>query len=125
MSVWFSVAFGGALGAMARYGLTQLFPLSKGQFPAATFIANTLGCFLMGAIYLFLMQKQLIPETWRPFLAVGFLGAFTTFSTFSLEALLLWQSSHFTTAVVYLLATLFATIAAVIAGYSLAAMLFK
>ena len=117
--IWLSVAIGGAIGAMARFGLSALLTPSPGKFPIATFTANVLGCFLMGVIYVLIVEKQTLSPNLRPLLMVGFLGAFTTYSSFSLEALSLWNGEHFVLAAVYALVTLLAALCAVWLGYTL------
>lgn len=86
------VSIGGALGALGRWGLAQGLP--SGAFPTATFITNVGGCFALGVV---LVVGEVIghprhrhhrrqwARLWRPFLATGVLGGFTTFSTFVLE----------------------------------------
>ena len=113
--IWLAVAVGGALGAIARYGLTLWLPPLPGKFPLATFCTNVLGCFVMGALYVLIVQKAVIPLSWRPFLATGVLGAFTTFSTFSLEAFNLWQQQT-VLAAAYVASTIGGTLLAVWAG---------
>jgi CrcB protein len=113
---WLAVALGGALGAMARYGVFIWLSPHSGKFPTATYIANVCGCFLAGALYVW-MAQAIIPQAWRPLIAVGFLGAFTTFSTFSLEALLLWQNQLTAIAAAYIVATLVSCLFAVWLGY--------
>ncbi len=117
--MWLSVALGGALGAMARFALSGLAPTEPGRFPVATFTANAVGCFVMGCLYVLVIERQLLPMAWRPFLMVGFLGAFTTFSTFSIEALGLWQNQYISLAISYVLASVVVTLLAAWAGYSL------
>ena len=114
---WILVALGGAVGAVARYSLTLWLAPPPGKFPLATFSANMLGCFAMGILYVLIVHKALIPVSWRPFLTIGMLGAFTTFSTFSLEALWLWQHEHFGLAATYVVATVAGCLLAVWAGY--------
>lgn len=113
---WLAVALGGALGAIARYGLFVWLSPPAGKFPTATYVANIGGCFLAGLLYVLLTQT-IIQQAWRPLLAVGFLGAFTTFSTFSLEALLLWQNQFTIVAILYVAATLVGCLTAVWLGY--------
>jgi fluoride exporter len=115
---WWLVALGGALGAMARYGLSFICAPTPGQWPWATFIANVLGCFCVGVIYALLMAKPWPPEV-RLVIQVGFLGALTTFSTFSLEAFNLFILGHIALAISYVLATLLSCLIAVWLGHSL------
>lgn len=82
------IALGGALGAMGRYFISTWI-YSKGDFvfPWGTFAVNVLGSFILGLVYVWGTEKMIISPNARAFLAVGFIGAFTTFSTFSLETL--------------------------------------
>ncbi len=103
---WFSVAIGGALGAMARYAVsTWIFNISSHKFPYATLSVNVLGSFVMGILFVFIIERADLPAEMRGLLMIGFLGAFTTFSTFSLDAIGLWQNGHLFLALVYVLAT--------------------
>jgi CrcB protein len=116
--IWLAVAFGGALGALARFGLTLLLPPVAGKFPWPTFWANALGCFLMGVFFYCIVVKAIWPPSWRPFLMVGFLGALTTFSSYAQEVLSLWQGQFYSTAVLYLLSSWAINLLAVVLGYS-------
>jgi len=103
---WIAVAIGGALGALARYGIsTWVFAISSHKFAYATLAVNVLGSFLMGILFVLVIEKAALPAEMRSLLMVGFLGAFTTFSTFSLDALGLWQNGHLFMALIYILAT--------------------
>ena len=103
---WVAVALGGALGALARYGIsTWVFAISSHKFPYATLAVNVLGSFLMGILFVLTVEKAALPAEMRSLLMIGFLGAFTTFSTFSLDALGLWQNGHLFMALIYILAT--------------------
>ena len=103
---WFAVAIGGALGSIARYALsTWIFDVSSHKFPYATLAVNVLGSFVMGILFVIIVEKAALPNEMRSLLMIGFLGAFTTFSTFSLDALGLWQNGHIFMSVVYMLAT--------------------
>jgi len=82
----FGVAIAGALGALARYGLggwlTSRFP---GSFPWETFIINISGSFIIGLLFVIFTERLMPHPALRVSLMVGFVGAYTTFSTFSLE----------------------------------------
>lgn len=111
---WLAVALGGALGAMGRFALaTWLFPVLGSRFPLGTLVANLAGCFLVGFVYCLIVEKGMIAPEYRPLLITGFLGALTTFSTFSLDALLLWENGYPTTAVLYAVFTLVGCLLAV------------
>ena len=121
---WVLVAIGGAFGALARFGLLALIPPATDRFPTATFLANVLGCFVMGAVYILIVEKPLLNANLKPLLTVGFLGAFTTFSSFSIEAFSLWSADHQAIAASYLVTTVVACLFAVWAGANLCERLF-
>jgi len=99
---WLMVACGGALGAMARFGVNALlFPVAGHRFPLATLAINVSGCIVMGVLYVLVVERGTLPGEWRNLLMVGFLGAYTTFSAFSLDALALWQNGHLALAALY------------------------
>lgn len=109
------IALGGASGAVARYLLAGwAHRLWEGHFPVGTLLVNLLGSFTIGVVYVLLVEKQLIHQDWRGVLMVGFLGAFTTFSTFSLETINLVEAGHLAHAVGYMLAS--AVLCVVVAG---------
>lgn len=90
-----AIACGGAFGALSRFGLQQwIAAIYSGRFPLAIFVANSIGSLVVGIIYVLIIEKGLLPEVWRPFLIVGLLGAFTTFSTFSLDSILLIEQGE-------------------------------
>tara|TARA_B100000767_G_C19527161_1_gene435001 strand:- start:170 stop:547 length:378 start_codon:yes stop_codon:yes gene_type:complete len=90
-----AIACGGAFGALSRFGLQQwIAAIYSGRFPLAIFVANSIGSLVIGIIYVLIIEKGLLPEVWRPFLIVGLLGAFTTFSTFSLDSILLIEQGE-------------------------------
>jgi CrcB protein len=94
MTTIFSIALGGACGALARYGAGLLVRhLVDAPFPWATWTVNLVGCFLIGAS-LPLLSALPFGDQSRIFLVVGFLGSFTTFSTYSLDTLSLATNGH-------------------------------
>lgn len=78
------VGVGGAIGVLARYGIAVAFPVAPRQFPWSTFVINLSGSFLLG-IALIVVERRPPNRFLRPFLAIGVLGGFTTFSTFAVE----------------------------------------
>ena len=91
------VLIGGGIGSICRYVATTLIGSIGGTvFPFGTLFVNLLGSFLMGFLMFFFLDEHFtLPETLRLFLAVGFLGGFTTFSSFSMESLLLLRGDSF------------------------------
>src|SRR5690348_233451 len=69
-----AIAIGGGLGALARYGLSQLLPTRPGEFPWATFFTNVLGCLLIGVLMVLITERWTVHRLVRPFLGVGVLG---------------------------------------------------
>lgn len=112
------IAVGGGLGALARYGLTLLLPPLPGQFPWATFFANVLGCLLIGVLMVLITERWTAHRLIRPFLGVGVLGGFTTFSTYAVEIRGLLQPGTVGLALAYLAGTFLCSMLAVITGVS-------
>ena len=112
-----SVAIGGAFGAVARY-LINISPAANlfEKFPFPTFLINISGSFLIGFLMILLADKISVGENLRMAIIVGFLGAFTTFSTFEIEILGLVRERYFTTALVYLVLSVVIGFVGVIAG---------
>jgi len=97
------IALGGASGAVSRYLLASwAHGLWEGKLPVGTLLVNMLGSFAIGIIYVLLVERQFIHPDWRGVLMVGFLGAFTTFSTFSLETITLLEAGHIVHAMAYM-----------------------
>jgi len=125
MSYYLAIALGGAAGAMCRYWLTTLAEQHNGSmFPVGTFTVNVLGSLAIGLLFVVLTERIQVAVYLRPLLMIGFLGALTTFSAFSLDALLLMQEGLFGTAVTYLVASVVTCLVAAWAGMSIARLLF-
>lgn len=98
------IAIGGAIGALSRYWLgTAIHTMWPAKIPYGTLFINVSGSFVLGVLYVLVSERQVLPVEWRPLVMVGFLGAFTTFSTFSVEVVNLMDSGHQFDAAVYLL----------------------
>jgi CrcB protein len=110
------IAAGGALGAPARYGVAQVIHVAKDTFPWATLVTNLSGSFALGFILVLLIERFPPTRYLRPFFATGFLGAFTTFSTFVVESDVLIKDGHVSLAVVYVITSAAAGLAAVWIG---------
>lgn len=114
---------GGGLGAMARYFVTTALAGKFGNFPLGTLTANILGSFLMGLVVGIIAGRSSL-EPARLFLAVGFLGGFTTFSTFSAETLTLMQNGQIFSTAANIIISVALGIAACFAGITLARQVF-
>ncbi|MEH6579446.1 MAG: fluoride efflux transporter CrcB [Amphritea sp.] len=112
-----AVAAGGAVGALARYWVSSSV-LNNANFrlPYGTLFCNVLGSFLMGVCFVLILEKARLSPELRPLLMVGFMGAFTTYSTFSLEAVTLLQEGHIMSAAVYIVLSVLLCIAALYGG---------
>lgn len=110
-----SVGLGGAIGAMARYGVGLAIVRVVGHgFPVAILTVNILGSFLMGVFVVMAAYRGL---TWMsPLVMTGFLGGFTTFSAFSLEAVTLWERGAVGQAALYVGLSVILSIGGLFAG---------
>ncbi|MFT3743414.1 MAG: fluoride efflux transporter CrcB [Pyrinomonadaceae bacterium] len=115
-----SIAIGGAFGAVARY-LINISPLSTVfyKFPLPTFVINITGSFLIGFLMILFADKYSSNENLRMAIIVGFLGAFTTFSTFEMEMFGLFKERQLITAFLYLALSVIVGFLGVVAGVSL------
>ncbi|MFC4000940.1 fluoride efflux transporter FluC [Prauserella oleivorans] len=114
--VLLAVAMGGALGSLARYGLGLALPHPPGGLAVATLLGNVLGCLALGALMTALARTTDPPRLLRPFLGVGVLGGFTTFSTYVLDAVEAARLGHAGIAVVYAVGSVVASLVAVAVG---------
>ncbi len=116
----FAIAIGGGLGAVARYSLAMgAEKLSTLEFPLGTFFANILGCLLIGFFWGY-FEKFHISHEFRLFLFTGFLGGFTTFSTFARESVQLLKVGEPYHAIGYIIASNLVGLTMVLAGFMLA-----
>jgi CrcB protein len=114
------VSLGGGLGSVARYGLARAWPTPDGGFPWATFTTNVLGSLALGLLMVYVVEVWPPARYRRPFLGVGIIGGFTTFSTWMNESRGLLATGHFALADAYALTSLIAGLAAVWTGVALA-----
>ncbi|SOD95322.1 fluoride efflux transporter CrcB [Blastococcus haudaquaticus] len=108
-------ALGGALGALARWALAEALP-SPGGWPWATLLVNLTGCLLIGALLAVLTAREPEPSWARPFLGVGILGGYTTYSTFAVEVVDLVERGHIALAAGYVLVSVVGGVLAVALG---------
>lgn len=111
-----AVAAGGVLGACARYELSLAVTSRPGSFPLATFVINVSGSLVLGALLALIIERWRPSEYVRPFAATGFLGAYTTWSTFMVDTDNLVRAGHAAVAAGYVGASLAAGLAAVYLG---------
>ena len=111
-----AVALGGALGASARYWLASWLNTSDSRLPVGTLSVNVFGSLLMGVAFVLIMEKARLSPEMRPLLMTGLLGGFTTFSTFSLEAVTLLNEGQISAALIYILLSVILCITALYLG---------
>ncbi len=112
-----AISIGGVLGAEARYGVGEWITHSAAQFPASTLAINALGSLLLGVLMAVIASRERVHRLLRPFVGIGILGGFTTFSTFSVDTTRLLRLHHPALALAYLVATLASCALAVWVGY--------
>jgi fluoride exporter len=113
------ISAGGILGAWARHALALAWPYRPDQFPWATLVTNVSGCLLIGVLMVLITDVWAGHRLLRPFLGVGILGGYTTFSTYAVDVQQMVAAGVAGTALVYLAGTLVAALAAVYTGISL------
>jgi len=115
-----AIAGGGALGALCRHGVNLgVTHLAKAPFPFGTLSANVIGSFVMGLLIAYFARFGNPPQEIRLFLTVGFLGAFTTFSTFSLDSMTLYMRGDIGAFSLYVAGSVILSLAAIAAGSAL------
>ncbi|MDX1346580.1 MAG: fluoride efflux transporter CrcB [Sedimenticolaceae bacterium] len=114
------IGLGGALGAISRYGLSSLvYGITGREFPWGTLVVNVVGSFFIGLLSVWLIERIASTDL-RALLIVGFLGALTTFSTFSIETLALLEEGALTRAFANVLTSVIVCVAAAWAGVLIA-----
>lgn len=115
------IAAGGAVGAVGRYAVTGLtHRLFGAGFPYGTLAVNVIGSFLIGYLFVLFIERLALGEIWRLMAVVGMLGSFTTFSTFSLETLILFQEGEYARAAANVALSVVVCIGACALGIALA-----
>lgn len=116
----FWIGIGGAIGSILRYLISQALQGSTGLFPLGTMTVNVIGSLVLGALF---AMQDISAETFKQsmwlFLTVGICGGFTTFSTFGLEAYLLWKEKHVVEAMLYMLSSMIVAPASIASGYAI------
>ena len=111
-----AVGIGGACGAVARYAVSLGIPTGTAGFPWSTFVINVTGSAFLGLLLVVLVEQFPRGRLTRPIVGTGVIGAYTTFSTFEIDAVNLVRAGHPTTAVIYVTASVIAGLVAVWAG---------
>ena len=111
-----AIAIGGALGALGRYWVSGLLNNADYRIPYGTLTCNAVGSFLMGVCFVLILEKSKLSPEMRPLLMVGFMGAFTTFSTFSMETITMLQEGHVMSAAIYILLSVLLCLVALYGG---------
>ncbi|GGJ99956.1 putative fluoride ion transporter CrcB [Lentibacillus kapialis] len=110
---------GGFFGSICRFALGEWIHINNG-FPLGTFLINLIGCFFLGWFLTFVNQKGIIKPEFALLVGTGFVGSFTTFSTFSVETLNLFREGLIFMAFLYVLASTVLGIVLAFSGYKLA-----
>ncbi len=112
------IALGGAIGAVLRYlmatGINAWIPVN---FPIGTLLVNSLGCLIIGIVYSLLSTTPTYQTTLKPFLVIGILGGFTTFSSYAIETFQLAQTQQIMKALLYIALSNFIGLASAWVGY--------
>lgn len=124
MKIFISIALGGSFGAVSRYYLSKaLTNIFGGLFPWGTLAVNLIGSLIIGFFYN-VFSKAVVPAGIRSFITIGFLGAFTTFSTFALENFNLFRDGEIKIAFINILISNFFGILFALLGFYIAELIF-
>ena len=110
------VSLAGAAGALARYGLEGLVSRRATAFPWGTFVVNVTGAFALGFLFTLLTERFVVAPWLRSSITIGFLGAYTTFSTLTLETFRLFEEGSYMAAAFNVLGSIAVGLLAVFAG---------
>lgn len=119
MKVVLIIGLGGFVGAISRYGLSQLLGSLGLSFPIGTFVCNMVGCLIIGLMLGLALRFHSFSPELKMFVVTGFCGALTTFSTFSNESLSMLRSSDYTMFFFYVLVSVVLGLLATAGGYAL------
>ena len=118
------IGLAGFIGTLSRYWLSGVVARRYGEtFPMGTLVVNLVGCFLVGLLFYLLQERFLVNQTVRTVILIGFLGGFTTFSSFGLQTFTLLQDGEFGLAALNILGANVIGLVLVWAGYTLARIL--
>ncbi|MCB1723944.1 MAG: fluoride efflux transporter CrcB [Gammaproteobacteria bacterium] len=121
MTQTLAIAAGGAIGALLRFWISNgVYTLLGRGFPYGTLAVNVLGSLIMGYLYIVMLERVVSAAEWRGFALIGLLGAFTTFSTFSIETLVLLEQADYGKAVANILVSVVVCVGAAFIGVTLA-----
>lgn len=118
--IYLVVFLGAGLGGACRLGINEIAARLLGaDFPFGTLIINVVGAFFMGVLTEYFVFRGGMSQELRLFLTTGILGGFTTFSTFALESVALWERGQWMPSVAYVVLSVFLSIAALVAGLAI------
>ncbi|KTD64330.1 fluoride efflux transporter CrcB [Legionella spiritensis] len=124
MSQLFWISCGAILGANLRYAVNRLaLRFLSPSIPYGTLIVNIMGSFIIGFFLAWTLERVLVDPRWKPFIAVGFCGAFTTYSSYSYETFTMLEQGHYALAAANFVANNLFALLATIAGVMLARIL--
>lgn len=117
MQVYLAIAIGGILGCWARYGMTNLMQTIYGrEFPIATLSVNIVACFLIGFLFVATLDRLTVGPVLRTGVLTGFIGGFSTFSTFMMETFLLAERGELGKSIIYVVLSIVLGMAATLGG---------